>query len=71
MDNSYSHLAKHMSQGDGDDCASRNDVAEAVTIFEDLYSTARRVFGAGYPLVVAIQRDLARGREHLAAFDAP
>ena len=33
-------------------------VAEAVTIFEDLYSTARRVFGSSHPLVGAIKRDL-------------
>ena len=40
------------------DIDSRDNVAEAVTIFEDLYSTARRVFGSSHPLVGAIKRDL-------------
>ena len=47
-----------------DDCASRNDVAEAVTILEDLYSTARRVFGSNHPLLRAIKFDLERAIQY-------
>ena len=52
-----------------DDCASRNDVAEAVTILEDLYSTARRVFGSNHPLLRAIKFDLERAIRRLGGVD--
>ena len=54
----------------GDDCASRDDVVEAVTIFEELASTTRRIYGEFHPFAKLIQNDLERVRENLATFDA-
>ena len=51
--------------------ASRDDVVEAVAIFEGLSSTARRIYGESHPLSEIIQEDLELAQEHLAAFEAP
>ena len=52
----------------GDD--SRDNVAEAVTIFEELSSTVRRIYGTSHPLLETVQHDLGLMQEQLAAFDA-
>ena len=67
---SYPRLRGVYARGLGDDQgASRDDVVEAVTIFEELASTARRIYGEFHPFAKLIQHDLERGREQLAAFD--
>ena len=53
------------------DIDSRDNVAEAVTIFEELSSTVRRIYGTSHPLLETVQHDLELMQEQLAAFDAP
>ena len=50
--------------------SSRDDVVEAVTIFEELASTTRRVYGEFHPFAKLIQDELMDAQEKLAAFDA-
>ena len=50
--------------------SSRDDVVEAVTIFEELSSTARRIYGESHPFAKLIQHELMDAQEKLAAFDA-
>jgi len=50
--------------------SSRDDVVEAVTIFEELASTTRRVYGEFHPFAKLIQHELMDAQEKLAAFDA-
>ncbi len=52
-----------------DPSASRDDVAEAIEIFEDVQRRARRVFGPGHPNWKALPRELMAAREKLASFD--
>ena len=52
-----------------DPSASRDDVAEAIEILEDVQRRARRVFGPGHPNWDAIPRDLMTARMKLASFD--
>ena len=49
--------------------ASRDDVAEAIEIFEDVQRRARRVFGAGHPNWRYLPRELTAARVKLASFD--
>ena len=51
-----------------DDSASRDDVAEAVAILEELFRTARRVLGTAHPITGSIQDSLGKAQETLAAF---
>ena len=50
--------------------SSRDDVVEAETIFEELASTTRRVYGEFHPFAKLIQHELVDAQEKLAAFDA-
>ena len=50
--------------------SSRDDVVEAETIFEELASTTRRVYGEFHPFAKLIQHELMDAQEKLAAFDA-
>ena len=50
-----------------DDAATVGDLREAVTTFEDLARTARRVFGIAHPDVMGIERNLRRSRAALSA----
>ena len=52
-----------------DPSASRDDVVEAIEIFEDIQRRARRVFGPDHPNWKALPRDLMAAREKLASFD--
>ena len=50
-----------------DDCATLNDLREAVTTLGDLERTARRVLGGTHPLTSYIARNLRDARVTLAA----
>ena len=52
-----------------DDNASRDDVVEAIEIFEDVQRRTRRVFGPGHPDWTALPRHLMAARDKLASFD--
>ena len=52
-----------------DASASRDDVAEAIEIMEDVQRRARRVFGDGHPNWVDLPRDLMAARDKLASFE--
>ena len=52
-----------------DPSASRDDVAEAVAILEDVQRRARRVFGPEHPNWESLPHELAVAREMLATFD--
>ena len=52
------------------DEASRDDVVEALAIFEDLASTIRRIYGTAHPFMPRIQADIEEARKKLAFFDA-
>ena len=47
--------------------ATLDDLREAVTTFEDMERTARRVLGGAHPLVVDIERNLRKARAVLRA----
>ena len=49
--------------------ASRDDVAEAIEIFEDVQRRARRVFGPNHPNWTHFPKLLEGAREKLASFD--
>ena len=51
--------------------ASRDDVAESVTILEELESTVRRVYGPEYPFTKSLRSTLKHSRLKLAAFGPP
>ena len=48
--------------------SSRDDVVEAVAIFEELSSTARRIYGESHPLAKHIQDELEAAQIKLACF---
>jgi len=50
-----------------DDCATLEDLHEAVTTLAETERTARRVFGNSHPTVVRIARALGETRGKLAA----
>ena len=52
-----------------DPSASRDDVAEAIEISEDVQRRARRVFGPDHPNWTHLPRHLMAAREKLASFD--
>jgi hypothetical protein len=54
-----------------DASATLDDLREAVTTFEDLERTARRVLGGAHPLTVYIEDDLQATRAALAARETP
>ena len=54
-----------------DDGATLNDLREAVSTFEELERTARRVLGGAHPLTTAITGDLQRARAVLRARETP
>ena len=49
--------------------ASRDDVAEAIEIMDDVQRRARRVFGPGHPNWNTLPQELTAAREKLASFD--
>ena len=51
--------------------ATLDDIREAVTMFEDIEPSARRVFGGAHPLKVEIERELRRSRAKLRARETP
>ena len=53
-----------------DPAATRSDLREAVTSFEDLERTARRVLGGAHPITVDIQDDLRVARAAICAREA-
>ena len=53
------------------DCATLDDLREAVTTLEDTERIARRVLGSAHPLTTAIELDLRRGRDALRARETP
>jgi len=53
------------------DCATLDDLSEAVITFEDTERTARRVMGRAHPLTTAIERDLRKARAILRARETP
>ena len=52
-----------------DDCATLDDLREAVTTLEETERTARRVFGSEHPLTKGIERALRESRAALSARD--
>ena len=52
------------------DEASRDDVVEAMAIFEELSTTIRRIYGTAHPFMPRIQADIEEARKKLAFFDA-
>ena len=50
-----------------DPAATRDDVREAVTKFEEIERTARRVLGGAHPLTTAIENHLHEARAELRA----
>ena len=52
-----------------DDCATLDDLREAVTTLEDTERIARRVLGGAHPLAEAIAQDLQNARAMLRAHD--
>ena len=50
--------------------APLDDLRDAVTMLEDAERIARRVFGAAYPLTMAIAADLPKLRDELRARSA-
>jgi len=55
----------------GDDCATLDDLREAVTTLEDVERTARRVLGGAHPLVPQIERSLESSRDAFRARETP
>jgi len=51
--------------------ATLEDLREAVTTFEDIVRTARRVFGAAHPLTTGIEKQLQNARVVLRARETP
>ena len=49
-------------RGAADDCATLDDLREAVTTLEDVERTARRVLGGAHPVTVSIEESLREAR---------
>jgi hypothetical protein len=49
--------------------ATRDDMAEATTLLEELISTAQRVYGPAHPATTGIQHSCDEAQERLASFD--
>ena len=54
-----------------DDCATLDDLREAVTTLEETERIARRVLGGAHPTTVEIGDDLQDARAALAARETP
>ena len=54
-----------------DDCATLDDLREAVTTLEDAGRIARRVLGVAHPLTAGIGRELLRARAALRTRETP
>jgi hypothetical protein len=54
-----------------DECATLDDLREAVATLEDSERTARRVLGGAHPTVAAIERTLGEARAALRARETP
>ena len=54
-----------------DDGATLDDLNQAVTTLEEIYGTARRVFGGAHPLVTGIEAALREARAALGSREAP
>ena len=54
-----------------DNCATLEDLRESVTTLEDTERIARRVLGAGHPIVFVIEQELRKSREVLSARETP
>ena len=50
-----------------DPAATLDDLREAVTTFEEIEPTARRVLGSAHPYAAQIERELQQSREMLRA----
>ena len=64
------------ASGDGgrfyeDPGATVDDIREAVTTFEEIEPTARRVFGGSHPTTVAVEGNLRKARAALRARETP
>ena len=62
------NYARALCQADG---ATLDDVREAVNTLEDAARISRRVLGGANPFTSAIESDLRRSREVLAARETP
>ena len=51
----------------GDDCATFDDLREAVTTLEDVARISRRVLGGSHPLTAMIETDLRNARAALGS----
>ena len=51
--------------------ATLDDLREAITTFEDIARTARRVLGAAHPLTTGIEEQLQNVRAALRAHETP
>ena len=54
-----------------DDCATLDDLREAVTTLEDTERIARRVFGGAHPVTTAHEKALRNARAALRARETP
>ena len=54
-----------------DDCATLDDLREAVTTLEEISSIMRRVFGGAHPLTSWIEESLQEARAKLSARETP
>ena len=54
-----------------DDCATLDDLREAVATLEDAGRTARRVLGGAHPLTTGIERSLSLSQATLRSRDTP
>ena len=55
----------------GDDCATLDDLREAVTTLEEIEPTARRVFGGAHPMTAGLEESLQNARAVLRARETP
>ena len=54
-----------------DDCATLDDLREAVTTLEEIEPTARRVFGGAHPMTAGLEESLQNARAVLRARETP
>ena len=54
-----------------DNGATLDDLHEAVTTLEEIYGTARRVFGGSHPITTGIEECLGEARAALHARETP
>ena len=54
-----------------DNRATLDDLHEAVTTLEEIYGTARRVFGGSHPITTGIEECLGEARAALHARETP